>query len=237
MTDALVGPCMDAAVDARLDVGDETVDSADVALLRAIDDEGSLNAAADALGRSYSRVQKRIATLEEVAGSLVDRERGGASGGGSSLTADARELLARFERLQTALRETAHVEESVFEGTVVDRDGDLATVETSAGNVTALLSQPADVVQISVRADAVTLHDLSDAPPGGGTSARNRFEGTVADVRPADGVVSVAVDVGADAPLVALVTEGSRDRLSLAAGNAILASFKATATHATPAPQ
>ncbi|MFB6308108.1 MAG: TOBE domain-containing protein [Haloarculaceae archaeon] len=228
---------MDAAVAARLDVDGVTLDADDVALLRAIDSEGSLNAAADALGRSYSRVQKRVTAIEDAVGPLVERERGGAAGGGSRLTDTARELLARFDRLRTALTETAHSEETVLTGTVRERAGDLATVDTPAGTVTALLSRPAEKVQVSIRADTVTLHDPDDAPGGRATSARNRFEGTVTAVDPADGVVRVAVDVDAPAPLVALVTEGSRDRLELAPGRRVVASFKATATHATPAPE
>jgi len=48
-----------------------------------------------------------------------------------------------------------------------------------------------------------------------------------------DAVAEVSVDVGTVESLAALVTVDSADRLSLAAGVAVVASFKATATRAT----
>ncbi|MFB6074945.1 MAG: molybdenum-dependent transcriptional regulator [Haloarculaceae archaeon] len=226
---------MDAAVGARIEVGGEAVEESDVRLLRAIDREGSLNAAAGALGRSYSRAQKRVSALEDAAGPLVERERGGAGGGGSRLTEAGRELVARFDRLQAALAGTAHAAETVLRGETDGASSGVVAVETAAGPVRALLSEPASRVQVSVRADAVTLHDPADAPGDDATSARNRFEGTVTAVESTDGAVTVTVDVGADRPLLALVTEGSRERLGLSPGRSVVASFKATATHATPA--
>ncbi|MFC6735594.1 molybdopterin-binding protein, partial [Halolamina salina] len=82
--------------------------------------------------------------------------------------------------------------------------------------------------------DAVTLHDPADTPTGDATSARNRFSGEVVAVDRGESVYRVSVEVGADAPLVALVTEESRDRLDLEPGRDVVASFKATATRATP---
>ena len=65
---------MDAGFEAHLQVGEETFDGRDAALLRAVADRGSLNAAASALGRSYSRAHGRIGDLEAQAGSLVERD-------------------------------------------------------------------------------------------------------------------------------------------------------------------
>ena len=132
-----------------------------------------------------------------------------------------------------------------------DRTGDLADVETGAGRVRARLVEPAgrpassadgrvrppspgERVQVSLRADAVTLHDPAVAPPGDDTSARNRFEGTVAGVDRGGGIAEVIVDVGADTGLAALLTAESVDRLDLGPGDAVVVSFKATATRATP---
>ncbi|MGA9401977.1 MAG: molybdenum-binding protein, partial [Haladaptatus sp.] len=53
-----------ATFDAQLVSGDVTFDARDVQLLRAIDEHGSLNAAATALGRSYAHAQRRVVTLE-----------------------------------------------------------------------------------------------------------------------------------------------------------------------------
>jgi molybdate transport system regulatory protein len=222
-----------ADVEAGLHADDVTFDGDDAALLGAVEREGSLNAAAEALGRSYSRAHKRLAGLEDAFGTLVARERGGSGGGGSELTPVGRALLARFERLQAAVAGTADAAETVLPGEVLERDGELGVVDTPAGRLRALVPD-ADGVQVSVRADAVTLQAATDAPDPDATSARNRLAGTVAAVDAGEAVATVRVDVGAPTPLAALVTVDSVDRLGLGAGAAVVASFKATATRATP---
>ncbi|WP_435119422.1 TOBE domain-containing protein [Halolamina sp. C58] len=225
---------MDAGFDATLRADDVAFGERDAELLRAVDEAGSLNAAASRLGRSYSRAHGRLTDLEDAFGSLVERQRGGSGGGGSVLTERARELLAAFERLRAGYSAIAETTETVFEGDVTERDGELGTVETAAGTVRALVPPEAESVEVVLRADAVTLHDPADTPTGDATSARNRFSGEVVAVDRGESICQVSVDVGADAPLVALVTEESRDRLGLEPGRAVVASFKATATRATP---
>lgn len=233
-----------AAFEAGLRVGESTFDGDDAALLRAVDREGSLSRAADELGRSYSRAHRRVSELEAATGPLVERTRGGPDGGGSELTATARRLLGRFDRLAAALAETATVDETVLRGTVTARDGELVTVETPAGDLRAVVATAGDAgpgaavgaeVAVAVRADAVTLYDPERAPRADDTSARNRFEGTVAGLDRAAAVATVRVDVGAPTRLVALLTAASVDRLALSAGDRVAASFKATAARATPA--
>ena len=243
---------MDAGVEARLRAGGVTFGAADAELLWAVADHGSVSGAAESLGRSRARALNRLEELEDAFGSLVERQRGGADGGGSRLTSGARTLLARFDRLRAAVSGTAAVPETVLDGRVVGRDGEVGMIGTDAGTVRALLvddgptggpsatEAPPDIdpgarVQVSVRADAVTIHDPADAPPGGATSARNRFSGTVERVDPGEAIARVSVDVGAGDPLRALVTEDSSERLGLEAGTAIVAAFKTTATRATPA--
>ncbi|WP_254545619.1 TOBE domain-containing protein [Halomarina pelagica] len=227
---------MDPGFDARLREGDVAFDARDATLLRAIDEAGSLNAAASTLGRSYARAHARLTDLEAAFGPLVERQRGGSGGGGSRLTDDAKRLLARFDRLRSAVSGTVEAEETVVAGRIVDREGELATVETAAGSLRALAPADADAVQVGVRADAVTLHPSEGAPRTGATSARNRLRGTVEAVDRGVAVARIAVDVGTDAPLVALVTVDSVERLGLAPGATVVATFKATATRAVPAP-
>lgn len=226
---------MDAGSEAHLAVEGVRVDGRDAALLRAVAEHGSLNAAADALGRSYSRAHGRVDELEAALGPLVERERGGSGGGGSRLTDAGRELLARFDRLAAALDGTAATERLVLDGTVVDREGDLVTVETGAGRVRALALTDAERVQVSFRADAVTLHRPAGAPERAATSARNRFGGVVTGVDRAAATATVSVDVGVDSPLAVRVTTESLDRLDLTVGDDVVATVKATATRATPA--
>jgi molybdate transport system regulatory protein len=231
---------MDATVDAQLRADDVSFTAADAELLRAVAEAGSVSGATDALGRSRARALGRIETLEDGFGTLVERRRGGAGGGGSELTVTARQLLARFDRLEAALAGTASVDECVIRGTVTDVDGELCVVETDAGEVRARIAErpgqgsPAvgSTVQVGVRSDAVTLHAPTDAPEGDATSARNRFAGTVTAIDRETTIGRVTVDVGTAEPLVALLTEESFERLALSVGDEIVASFKATATRA-----
>ncbi|MFB6120587.1 MAG: TOBE domain-containing protein [Halobacteriaceae archaeon] len=225
---------MDTDFEAQLRADGVVFDAGDAALLAAIAETGSLNRAADSLGRSYSRSHARVADLEAAFGPLVERQRGGSGGGGSTLTDAGRALLDRFDRLQRTVDAVTTVPETVLDGTVTDREGELGTVETALGAVRALVPPEEDDVRVTLRADAVTLHDPDEVPSGAGTSARNRFEGAVTSVDAGESVCRVTVDA-AGHPVTALVTAESRARLSLAPGRAVVVSFKATATHATPA--
>ncbi|GAB6860281.1 TOBE domain-containing protein [Haloplanus litoreus] len=222
--------------DARIGQGDVTLTERDVTLLRAIDDLGSINAAATSLGRSYSRAQQRIVELEEAFGDLVARTRGGSGGGGSHLTGLARELLNRYDRLSAEFSGVAETAETVLTGRVVDRDGELATVKTVAGTVGALVPEydDGDEVRLTLRADAVTLQSPSRTPDPDRTSARNRLEGTVLSVDAGQAVALVTVDVGGEVSLSALVTVASVEKLNLHRGTPVVASFKATATRGVP---
>ncbi|WP_331236651.1 TOBE domain-containing protein [Natronorarus salvus] len=220
----------------QLVVGDLAVTKRDVELLSAIDDHGSIHAAAAALGRSYAHAQRRIVALEEALGPLTERTRGGSGGGGSSLTDTARALSRRFGRLEAASSGLATVGKTVLEGRVVDRTGELGVVETGVGRLRALVPPESESVEVSIRADAVTLTAPSESPDEDGTSARNRFSGTVRSIDAGETVATVTVDVGGETPLSALVTRSSLDRLDLAPGTEVEVSFKATATRATARP-
>ncbi|ELZ04488.1 TOBE domain-containing protein [Natrialba aegyptia] len=196
-----------------------TIDRRDVEMLEAIDRHGSMHAAADALGRSYARLQRRIVELEDAVGAVTERRRGGADGGGTELTPAAVDLLQQFERHQTELDGVARVTESVFPGALVDRTGELGTVETPIGRIVALVPDDATTVEVGVRSDAVVLSDPStvdatatddplasdastadsDATDGSDprrTSLRNQFTGTVTAIDAADAIARVTLDLG-----------------------------------------
>lgn len=225
---------MDEAFTAAIVAGGVRFDGRDATLLRAVDEHGSLHAASDALGRSYARAHERVEDLEDAFGPLVERQRGGSGGGGSQLTDDARRLLARFDRLQAAFSGTAAADETVYAGRVVDRDGELVTVDTDVGEVRALVADEtlSEQVQVAVRADAITLYDPDDTPADDMTSARNRLTGTVSRIDLGESVATVAVDVGAATPLLALITVESLDRLGLETDACVVATWKATAMRA-----
>ena len=71
-------------------------------LLFAIDRAGSLRKAAEQLGISYRKAWGDIRAAEAHLGfELVNRHRGGNSGGSSVLTERARQLLQAFEKVKT----------------------------------------------------------------------------------------------------------------------------------------
>ncbi|PSQ16374.1 molybdenum-binding protein [Halobacteriales archaeon QS_8_69_26] len=216
----------------RLRVDDVTVTGRDVEMLRAIDRHGSMSAAADALGRSYPHLQRRVVELEEALGSLTTRVRGGEGGGGTELTPEARAVIRRFERLRIELAGVTATAESVFPGTVVERRGELATVETPAGELTARVPPGTTEVEVAVRADAVVLID-PDSTDRTHTSLRNQLPGTVTRVDREGTVANVTVDVGGGVAVESVITAESLARLDLAPGEAVVAAFKSTAARAT----
>ncbi len=75
-----------------------------VLLFDAIDRHGSINAAAREMGISYRRAWGYIRAMEARLGvGLVETRTGGSHGGGASLMAEARRLLAGFERLERGI--------------------------------------------------------------------------------------------------------------------------------------
>jgi molybdate transport system regulatory protein len=209
------------------------VTARDIEMLRAIDERGSMSGAADALGRSYPHLQRRVDEIETAFGPLTARVRGGSGGGGTALTDDARELIRQFDRLRVELSGVTSVTESIVPGTVLDRDGELATVETAAGEVTARVPEGSVDVEVAIRSDAVVLLDPETATEGH-TSLRNQLTGTVSEVATADAVTTVTVTVADGLTIEAVVTEESRDRLGLREGRAVVAAFKTTAARAIP---
>lgn len=210
---------------------DTEFDARDAALLAAIGRTGSVAGAASELGRSRARALSRIETLESAFGALVERRRGGKSGGGSRLTESGRRLLERFDRLDVALTAAASVPETVLDGTVVEIDGELATVETAVGTLSGLHEELTtnDAVQLRISADAITIYEPTTDPGPDSTSARNRLRGEVTGIDPGETIQTVAVAAG-EIRFEALVTEESTDRLDLAPGRAVVISWKATAT-------
>lgn len=90
-----------------LEIDGEPVFSRGRALLfRAIDRHGSINAAARETGIPYRRAWGFVKAMEARLGApLVTTKKGGADGGGASLTPAARELLAGFERLEQGVND------------------------------------------------------------------------------------------------------------------------------------
>ena len=70
-------------------------------LLMKIETTGSINKAAVDMGMSYSKALKLINTIEkEMEIIALERQVGGSSGGGSFLTDDAKNLIAKFDQYE-----------------------------------------------------------------------------------------------------------------------------------------
>ena len=86
-------------------------------LLEAVDELGSLNAAAKKLGMSYRAAWGKIKATEARLGTkLLETSAGGRGGGGAKLTRDARELLKRYNRYKTRVKNCVEREyKAIFE--------------------------------------------------------------------------------------------------------------------------
>lgn len=74
-------------------------------LLEAVDELGSLNAAAGKLGMSYRAAWGKIKATEKRLGiKLLESNVGGRGVGGARLTKDAKELLKRYNRYKTRVK-------------------------------------------------------------------------------------------------------------------------------------
>ncbi len=75
-------------------------------LLRAVDEQGSISAAARLLDMSYRKAWGQIKAMEADFGlRLVSLQTGGSGGGGAQLTPEARNLLAKYDLLTAGLEE------------------------------------------------------------------------------------------------------------------------------------
>ncbi|SEI12996.1 winged helix-turn-helix domain-containing protein [Paracoccus alkenifer] len=77
-----------------------------VALLEGIERSGSISAAGREMGMSYKRAWMLVETLNGMfSAPLVESARGGAGGGGASLTDTGRQVLALFREIEAAATE------------------------------------------------------------------------------------------------------------------------------------
>lgn len=76
------------------------------ALLHAVDELGFISKAARLLKLTYRKAWGQIKAIEEQLGlPLVVKQAGGTGGGGARLTLEARELLAKYDRLTQGFKE------------------------------------------------------------------------------------------------------------------------------------
>ena len=90
-----------------------------VSLLQAIDETGSISAAAERMGIPYRRAWDKVHECEERLGAkLIDTQTGGHGGGGAQLTREGTEYVRRFQQFSSGLDELIRNRfREVFEGT------------------------------------------------------------------------------------------------------------------------
>lgn len=78
-------------------------------LLSRIGRLGSISAAAREMGMSYKRAWTLVEEMNAAfADPVIDSARGGAGGGGATVTATGQQVLAHYRALETLLREAGH---------------------------------------------------------------------------------------------------------------------------------
>jgi molybdate transport system regulatory protein len=98
--------------------GDVVFGSGRLHILSAVEEHGSIFAAAKALKMSYRAVWGKIKATEDRLGQpLLTKRTGGSHGGGSELTPLARALIKRFRHLDDLIRTTS---DTLFRGIFID---------------------------------------------------------------------------------------------------------------------
>lgn len=101
-----------------LRLGEGEISPRRLALLKAIDVTGSISQAAKSAGMTYKAAWDAVETINKLAQeTLVERQHGGAGGGGAHLTTKGKQLLATHERLQAM--------QSMWMASIADLDADV----------------------------------------------------------------------------------------------------------------
>ncbi len=113
---------------------------------------------------------------------------------------------------------------NVLRGTVRDADEGLVALDVGGISIWGLGDTASGNAVALFGAETVTVYPGEVRDAG---SARNRWPGTVLEVRPAGRLVEIVVDCGA--PIAALLTPGSLEALEIAEGALVTLAVKATA--------
>jgi len=115
--------------------------------------------------------------------------------------------------------------ENILDGEVIDKDGNLATIDVNGATVQAISDYAiGERVYILIRPEDITLTLAGDT-----TSARNAFHGRIIKATRIGPLFHIKAYCGFS--LLAVVTRKSAQEMGLTDGREIYASFKATAIH------
>ena len=88
--------------------GDTVFGAGQLKILEVIDAEGSISAAAKAMNMGYRSMWGKLRKIEERTGKpVLIRKKGGAAGGNSVLTPEAKIMVEKFRQLQHEINEKA----------------------------------------------------------------------------------------------------------------------------------
>ncbi len=94
------------ALSLRIDLPQGRIGPGKIALLEAVDREGSISAAGRALGMSYKRAWDLVDALNKLVGeAVVTASTGGSGGGGARLTEAGRILVADYREIEHAAQD------------------------------------------------------------------------------------------------------------------------------------
>jgi molybdopterin-binding protein len=120
--------------------------------------------------------------------------------------------------------------ETVIAGKVVTSQDGQIIVEADGLRLEAVGDIPIGTsVLFCLRPEDITLSPSNWTPV---SSARNRLRGHIIRITPSGPLVRVVIDCGL--PVVALITRSSANEMSLAEGQGVTATFKASAVHLIP---
>jgi molybdate transport system regulatory protein len=234
-----------------------------MALLRAVNEQGSITQAAKSYGMSYKAAWDAIDAMNTLAGQpLVERVTGGRGGGSTRLTPRGLKLLQRYEQVDavhqrflrqldtgamnldeefsllkvlqmktSARNQWAGTVSAVRAGAVNDEvelllpGGTRLTAIVTRESTEALALRPRKTYIALVKSSSVL---LATGLGGARLSTRNRFDGVVLAVTPGAVNAEVAVQVAEGMVVVATVGQATVGELGLAAGEPVVALFKAS---------
>jgi molybdate/tungstate transport system ATP-binding protein len=111
--------------------------------------------------------------------------------------------------------------DNLISGNVIGRDAELALVDVGAGKTIEALTDRTGRVMLHVRPENIVI-----SKHGVESSARNRFEGTIAEVT--DLGATIRIQISGKIPLTAIITRRSFFEMGLNIGSPVNAFFKAT---------
>ena len=115
----------------RIDLeGHGSIGPGKIRLLELVDEHGSIQKAAAAMGMSYAHAWKLVRDTSATFGApLVDASTGGAAGGGTKLTALGRKVLALYRRAEQRAAKAAESEVELLKRTARGRGSVQRTIK------------------------------------------------------------------------------------------------------------